>query len=327
MAIRFRRKRQKSGPRVVPFGPLLIGTVYGLAQFLPWDPGWGFLYLQGPFAFTALSGVAIAFACRPVLTRIAWSRGLAMALGVGMLMGIGPLGDWSASALMNAAGLAAFPLTLPTFGVPLLLGTVLAGLLMGWFYRPSGGEIGRHDLLARIRFHSWSHRLRNLTVLSLGGLALLLALAWSDSRFEESATALYVPMMDPNPWFRLEGVWMRQSAPNGGFGVLLTLLILWLRELAALLPLIPFALVIRGSWLQVTLVFTLLLFVLGEFAPLMINQPYPSLAWLAARTGLGLGRSLLLGGATAALFGVIRSHEGGDHRGDDRDDPELRPIQ
>ena len=84
------------------------------------------------------------------------------------------------------------------------------------------------------------------------------------------------------------------------------LVLLWLRAVLMVVPLLPIAMALRGSWAQLTVVFTVLLFVVGEFAPLMVDQPYPSLRWLLLRTALGLGRSVVLGALTAALYGAIR---------------------
>ena len=79
-----------------------------------------------------------------------------------------------------------------------------------------------------------------------------------------------------------------------------------LRALALFLPLMPIALAVRGSWLQIAAVFSLLLFIVGDFAPLIMDQPYPSTRWLLARTALGAVEALLLGAAAARLIGRIR---------------------
>ncbi len=84
-------RRQLSGGML--FGPLLVGVAYGLVQALVPNFALNFLYLQSPVVFTALSGVAIAFACRPVLLRIEWSRPVAMGMGVALVAGLGPLGE------------------------------------------------------------------------------------------------------------------------------------------------------------------------------------------------------------------------------------------
>ena len=78
--------------------------------------------------------------------------------------------------------------------------------------------------------------------------------------------------------------------------------LLWLREFVRVAPLLPVALTLRGRWVQLTVVHGLLLFVISDFAPLMVDQPYPSASWLLARTGLGLARSFFIGGVMAALL-------------------------
>jgi hypothetical protein len=305
-------RRQLSGGML--FGPLLVGVAYGLVQALVPDFSLNFFYLHSPFMFTALSGVAIGFACRPVLLRIEWSRPVAIGLGVALVAGVGPLGDWVVSALVVAAGLGAFPLNLPESGLSLLLGALVAGVLMGWLFRPAGGALDTDELWARWRFRSWRHRLVRLALLAAAAVLLWLVLAALDAQQEEAATSLYVPLVEPNYWLRIQGLWMagpRAGGAVGAVGAIAALLALqWLRALLMLLPLLPVALAVRGSWVQLTVVFALLLFVLGDFAPLMVDQPYPSLRWLLLRTALGLARGAALGALTAWVFGVIRREPG-----------------
>lgn len=297
-------RRQLSGGML--FGPLLVGVAYGLVLSLVPEGRVDFLYIQSPFVFTALSGVAMAFACRPVLLRIDWTRRVAMGLGVALVAGIGPLGDWIVSSLVAAAGLGAFPLNLPTSGLALLLGAAAAGLLMGRLFRPHDGSLDAPELWARWRFHPWPHRLWRLGLIALASVVLWLAAAAVDAHLEESATTLYVPLVEPNYWLRMQGLLTVREGPAALLAVAALVALLALRSVLMIVPLLPIAMAVRGSWAQLTLVFTVLLFVLGEFAPLMVDQPYPSLRWLLLRTGLGLGRAAVLGALTAALYGVIR---------------------
>jgi len=296
-------RRQLSGGML--FGPLLVGIAYGLVQALVPNFALNFLYLQSPFVFSALSGVAIAFACRPVLLRIEWTRGTAMVIGVALVAGVGPLGDWIVSTLVVALGLGAFPLSLPESGLSLAAGALVAGVLMGALFRTAGGSLDARELWARWRFFPWRRRLGRYAGISAAAVVLWVLLAALDAHHEEGAIALYVPLVEPNYWLRMQGLWMRGGL-RGPLADAALLGLLWLRALLLIAPLLPIALALRGRWVQLTVVFTVLLFVLGEFAPLMADQPYPSLRWLLLRTALGLGRSLALGALTAALFGVIR---------------------
>ncbi len=288
-------------------GVLVIGASYGLAQYLPQDLSFGFLYLQSPFFFTSLGGIAIAFACRPVLSRIQWTQATTLGLALSMLAGIGPLGEWAASWTMAQMRLAAFPLHLPESATPLLLSAVVASVFMAFFFQKPGGGIGARELWARVRLHPLPARAGRLALLATGALLLRLLAAWGDALLESGTAAFYFPLVEPNPWLRLEGLWQAGGDPGigGNLGSALAYLaLLWLRHLVAVAPLIPFALTIRGSWLQLTLVFGILLFVLGEFAPLMVNQPFPSLGWLVARTALGLAHAFAIAALTARLFGI-----------------------
>ena len=182
---------------------------------------------------------------------------------------------------------------------------------MGLMFRPHGGEIGWRGLGSRFRFQGWGNRLRKLALLGLGVVAMWLAVAWVDARLEESATQLYVPILEPfepNYWLRLQGVWQRQGAPSGAVGTAMLLAVIWLRAVLMIAPLLPIALAIRGSRMQLTLVFTIILFVLGEFAPLLRDPIFSSLNWLMIRIALGLGRSVLVAFSVVALFGVIRRY-------------------
>ena len=80
----------------------------------------------------------------------------------------------------------------------------------------------------------------------------------------------------------------------------------WLRGLALFLPLLPVALALRARWFQHTTVFALLFFIVGDFAPLLSEQPFTSLPGLLAVNGLAAARALLLGGAGALLIGELR---------------------
>ena len=76
----------------------------------------------------------------------------------------------------------------------------------------------------------------------------------------------------------------------------------WLRGTLLFLPLVPIALVVRAKSAQMALVYSLLLFILGEFVPLMQDQPYFSTDWLILRTALGALRAAILGTAAALLI-------------------------
>jgi len=283
--------------------PLLVGLAIGLGRFLPEDPSFGFVYWQSPFLFTVLGGLAIAFACRPVLSRIPWRRSTAMGLGFFLLTVLGQPGDWVTGALMAALGLGGIPLNLPAAGWPLLTSAAAGGVAMGWFFRPAG-KVGMMDwanLRARISSAGAWRLLLKAALAALVALVVVLLAGWGDARWEDGAVGVYLPLVEPNPWLKLEGISLREQAP---WNVVLFPTLLWLRWLLAVLALLPIALTLRGSWLQLTLVFGVLLFVIGDFAPLMLDQPYPSLAWLLERVALGIIRAFAIGWVCAGLLGI-----------------------
>lgn len=295
-----------STPRTVLFAPLLIGVASAFAQFAFADPGLNFVYLQSPFFFTALAGIAVAFACRPALARIPWSRRTAIGLALCLLAAIGPLGDWAAAGLLALLGLAVMPLNLPASPLPMLAGVAVAGVLMGVFFRPRGGEIDGRALWERFGFVSPWRRAGRAALLALGIVGLRLLIARVDAGLEDSAESLYIPLVEPNYWLRIEGLWQAHPPFAGAVAVGLLGAVLWLRALLVVAALLPFALAIRGSRFQLILVFAILVFVVGEFAPLIPDQPFPSLGWLTARVGLGLFVSALVGMGMVAGFGVVR---------------------
>ncbi len=194
-------------------------------------------------------------------------------------------------------------------GLSLAARALVAGVLMGALFRTAGGTLDARELWARWRFFPGSRRLGRLALVAAAAVAVGIVLAALDARHEASPT-LYVLLLEPNYWLRLKGLWLDRATPAALGAVAALLALLWLRALLLIAPLLPIAMALRGSWAQLTVVFTVLLFVLGEFAPLMVDQPYPSLRWLLLRTALGLGRSVALGALTAALFGVIRREPG-----------------
>lgn len=305
------KPRQDPSPALTLFlAPPLIGLVSALVQLTLEDPQQEIFYWFGPLMSFTLAGMAVALACRPVLSKLPWRQYLAMGLGLGLVAGIGPPGDWMAAWALNAAGVSGFPLSLPTSGLGIMAGALMMGVMMGLMFRPrGGGDIGWPGLMSRFRFHGWRTNLGKMALLSAGVVVLGLAVAWVDALLEESTTGFYVSILEPlepNYWYRLQGVWQRQSGTSGVGGAAILLTVIWLRAVLLTAPLLPIALAIRGSRLQLTLVFTILLFVLGEFAPLLRDPVFSSLNWLLLRIALGLGRSVLVAFAVVSLFGVIR---------------------
>ena len=265
--------------------PLLIGLGYAAAQAIGRGTGWEGLYWQSPFMFWFLSGLIMALAMRPVIARIPWRRDTAFGVAAAMLLGMGPVAEWCAALV-------------PPNVVPELLGLFMAAGLMGGLFRPRGGEIGWADLRVRLKRHTpagWALRLGGLALAALGaGIVIGAVAVWS-------ADALFVPpLLDINPWALL-------AEPNGDAAAPMQILAIgWLRALALVAPLVPVALVLRGTRLQVTLVFALLLFVIGDFAPMIEDQPFPSPLWLTARVALDALKAGLIGWCAAHLIGQIR---------------------
>lgn len=276
-----------------PLAPLLVGLAYALARHLPQGLALDDLYWQSPFVFTFLSGVLLALACRPLVVRLPWTRPAAAAVVLAVLLGTGAPANWVLGRAVEAAGLAAMPFAWVDAGPALMLACVVAAALMAWLLRDRDGTVALRGLWGRFR--------QRRPWLALGGVgaavvALWLALGALDAHLEASSERLYVPLLDLNPWLRMEAHWLQGAA---AWAVPAWLLLLWLRALALLLPLLPVALLVRARWHQLFLLYALLLFVVGEFVPLMGDQPYFSARWLTLRLLLSVGEALAVGAVLA----------------------------
>ena len=188
--------------------------------------------------------------------------------------------------------------------------------MMALLFRPHGGEIGLANLRARLRRWPPAFWLLRLSLLSSAAVALWLITGWLDSLAAGPNPRGFTPLVSPNLWIQITG----RGFEVGGFAAngigedravttvargAALLALYGLRALALFLPLVPIALVLRGRWVQITVVFVLLLFIVGDFAPLIMDQPYPSTRWLLARTALAAVRALVLGGMAAWLIGQL----------------------
>lgn len=296
--------------------PLVAGLAYSATKTLAKGTGWEGVYWQSPPMFAFLAGLLLAMALRPVLGRVPWSRGTAFALALGLLLGVGPPAAWGAARLAEALGLLAFPYALGRDPLPDILAVwVIAGLL-AWIHRPRGGEIGWANL---------RHRWRRLPAREWGGrLGLLVGIAVAVSLVsgllsEWAATfGLRLPLDPANPWGRLlalpPGPMENGTGAGAGADPLRwagVVAVEGLRALALLIPLVPIAMVVRGTRAQLTMLFALLVFVIGGFVPLMENQPYPSAGWLTGRVALAAAGSTAIGAAVAWILGQTRAPESG----------------
>lgn len=306
--------------------PLLIGLAYAAGRTLPdgWFPE--DLYLGSPLTLAFFSGLLIAFACRPVLLRVPWSRGTAIFVGAAILLGAGPAADWTLARLISAFGVGPFPYILPPGAWPDLLSALAAAVVMGLIFRPRGGSIDLADLRARLNIRTAAGWLWRLALLGALAVLMWLAIGWADTLQVGLGHAgrkpAFTPLVAPNLWLQVTGQGFEAGSFSGNgagpqsLGLLLgkgaaLLALYWLRALALVAPLVPIALVLRGRWRQVALVFVLLLFIVGDFAPLILDQPYPSTRWLLTRTAVGLLRAVLLGSAAAWLIGQLKGKEVG----------------
>lgn len=302
--------------------PLLAGGAYAAAHSLPGEWLGGGAYLQSPLTLSFFSGLLITFACRPVLLRIPWSRGAALCLVLAILLGAGPAAGWSLAWLIDLLGLAPFPYILPRSILPNVLGALAAGGVMVVMFRAGGGNVDLASLRARLKQRSagsWAMRLAAMAGLAV---ALWLVAGWMEALWAGTHPPNFTPVIAPNLWIQVTSggfepggatAAAEATGATGDAGAVAAIArgaallgMYALRALALLLPLVPISLVLRGKWLEITMVYVLLLFIVGDFAPLIMDQPYPSTRWLLLRTATGAIQALLLGGAAARLIGQTR---------------------
>ncbi len=282
--------RQQIGPLVVAVGFAVGRTMGDTASWFP-------LSWPSPITLSLLAGLLLAFALRPVMTRLPWARPTGALLGLALLVCLGPTADWPMHWLLDALGLQALP---PGSGHGAgfnLAGALVAAMLIGLMYAQPIGGITPANLWARLGLHGRGYWLGRLAALAGFAVLVRLLVGWLDATGWVGTDAARAPLLTTNGWGLLHAAWTGGAGP-----VALLLGGLWLRALVSFLPLLAVPLVLRASVSQYLLVYAILLFVVGEFAPLMLDQPYFSGTWLALRVAVGLLSSVVLGGAMAWTF-------------------------
>ena len=297
------------------FAPLVVGLGYGavramyIGRSLTIDP-------QGPFMTSLFAGVLLTLALRPVLSRLPWSREAALALALSILAGVGLLGEWCAAWIAAQIGAAPFPMGFPGQVGDELLGVIVAGFIMAMLFRPQSGTLDFGALRLRLAIHTPRDWLNRLVVLIWGVMLVWLVLGWAESALGTAGLLPDGSLSARNFWLELTGQVPAHSmngngeSESGTGSALLLLLVYMLRAAVLVIPLVPIALAVRGESWQLLMLFGLLLFIVGEFVPLMHDQPFSSTPWLLARTALGAIRAGLLAGLVVATVGLVKPADG-----------------
>lgn len=289
-------------PLRLQMAPLAIALGYALARTVGHSGAWINISWPGPFTLSLLVGLVLAFALRPVLTRLPWTRLTAAVLALALLLALGPVADWPLAWLADRLHIAAL---LPGSATALayeVAGAAAAAALMGVLYAARGGTIGLVSVRARLGLRPLSYWFGRLTLLASGAVVLNLILGWIDFRWWTGGTPDSAPLLFTNLWD------YTRVALGQGVGAAAALVAShWLRALLLFAPMLAVPLMLRARRSQYLLVYAILLFVVGEFAPLMLDQPYFSSAWLVARVALGLVRSIALAAGMAYAFGIPSS--------------------
>jgi hypothetical protein len=285
--------------------PMLSALGYAAAKTLAQGSASGGLYWQSPAMYSFFAGLLVALGLRPILTRVPWKRGTAFAFVLACYLAIGPLAAWAEALLLEAAGAMGFPYALRRDAKPELLAAWVGAGLLAWLYRPRGGDIGWRSLRARMLRRPPSVWGPRLALLGLAIAAISFASGLADATLARSGWMQ--PLSPANPWLRLSMAGLEQA---GWLAVPVILAGSWLRGLALAIPLWAIALVTRGARTQLALVFGLVVFILGGFAPLIEDQPFPSQTWLSLRVALEAIEAIGIGLAAAWLIGPLSPQAG-----------------
>ena len=253
--------------------PLICGVLYAVGEFLPRGLRSQDFYWQSPFMFTALAGLLIAFACRPVLSRLQWMRRTAFGMGLLIVLSLGQAGDIASARIASLLGAAPYPLSLPYALLPTLGAALFISVGMTLLYCPKGGRVGPFALWGSVTAHDPQRLMLRLAVVSAFYVVIQLGVGWLDLKMVWSWGVYETGIIQPNAWAQF-------TAPTHAAGPPIFFMLLWLRGFVRLLPLMLIGVTLRGQPMQIALVFGMLWFVLGSFVPLVVDQPYPSPVWL-----------------------------------------------
>ena len=278
------------------FTPLGAGLAYALVKGWVLEvvtgAGLGGFGWQSPLVFAWGAGLLMAMSFRPLLGRVPWRRTAAALTALVLLVALGPVSVWVVARLAWWAGAAPYPYLLPETVWPEIAGSLAAVGVMVWGFCPPDGKTGFRSLVKRLAVHPPHRRLFRLAGLAVGAWGFWWAKGWAALEIQRELRL--PPLLADNPW--------ETYAPLewGPWAVLSGLALM--RAFFMFAALVPVTLVAMGSTGQNLVVFFMFWFVLGEFAPLMQNQPYFSAQWLMVRIGLGLAEAFVLALAAAWLL-------------------------
>lgn len=271
--------------------PIGVGLVYAFARESSAEWGWPEIYWQGPFMFAFLGGILIGFAFRPLLSRVNWDRPTAFGAGLLLILGLGPWASQALALISQGLGATGFPVGASGEMRQEFFAALAAATLMALMYPPKKGNITLANLKERAAKKPLTQWLPVLSALSLAAVVVWLAFSGLDT-FTHGFSQGRV--FSPNSWNEIT-----DTLKNNLLEGLVLMLFFWVRGLImfSVLGLLP--LVIKGPPNKTILMYALLIFVLKDFVPLMMNQPYPSVSWLTARTVMSLLEAAALGGLAA----------------------------
>ena len=133
-----------------------------------------------PLTLSLLAGLLLAFALRPVMTRLPWSRSTGALLGLALLVCLGPAADWPLHWLLDALDLQPLaPGSARAAGFE-LAGALVAAMLIGLVYAQPIGGITPANLWARLGLRGHGFWLGRLAALGAFTVVVHLLVGWVD---------------------------------------------------------------------------------------------------------------------------------------------------
>lgn len=233
-------------------GPLSIGAGYAVSKVLMLRWLAPERAAQVDFKLYVLAGFFLGIVIRPIAQRIYWYRSTRFVILTLMLLLMGPLGSFPEYWMENQPIDGEFWQRMLPETASVCMVTLLASLIL----IPTQFQVTLTDIFKRLFYQiSWDWGMRVfLGAAAYVGLFLCFRVALSSVETWDA------------PWGNV--VLFLQSEGTSGFE---KLAYLWGRGLMLVLAILPIHNILRGKPYEMALIFGSLLFVVGDFAPLVAN--------------------------------------------------------
>lgn len=233
-------------------GPIAIGAGYAVSKALMIRWLQPELVTQIDFPLYALAGFFLGIVIRPIVQRIYWYRQTSFTILTVMLLLMGPAGAFPEYLMWDQPLDWEFGKSVLPEMVPVIISILLASLILV----PAQFQLTFTDIVNRFVYQiSWDWGIRVFVgAWVYAGLFLCFRVALSTVETWEA------------PWNNVIVFFNSTEIPWSG-----KLFYLWSRGAILVLAILPIHNIIRGKPHEMALIFGSLLFVVGDFAPLVAN--------------------------------------------------------